>query len=650
MISKSDRVIRTIKHLSIDMMNKIKFAYPDTMLRSSNLLYELYAKVMIVNPKKPNWINRDRLIVSPKYSSAMLYATLHLAGYDISKEDLENYCIKEKTSGSLNPKNTPGVDAPDGVPGEGIARAVGMALAEKYLANVINKKQEIINYNVYVVCGIDDINSGIAQEALALAGEYKLNNLFIIFQYHKEEVMKDHIFFKEDVDRHFRTYKFNVISMNDRRKKFSSLLNRHLETKYPTAIIVDNNPGLDLMYQSLSKIKGDAITEKDYKKVVKKLNMCEEPFKASQDAFNIFQTEISKRCDEEYNLWEKDYEEYLKTATSEEKNILESLEKNELIIDFNSKKFKIKDNYCDTLLKSNLEIMKIINRKNRLFVGGSDDLDLCKSNISQESFPGAFDLKSPAIDYHNRMLSMGSISNGLALCGLRPFNETKLIYSDMFKSSIRLDAILKIPSIYIFTHDMATNESKGAVYSPIDHIGALRSIPGVNVFRPADVTELFGVWEIILKTKDRPSVILLGDEAVKKEENTKSELINYGAYILKREIGPLDFIIVSSGNDIQNALDVSNNLGSLYSARVVSMPSMNLFLEQSDEYKKMIFPKNAPVFIIESGKDLNWLRFVPNIDYIIGVKKYNKCGTLENILEYHEMTKEQVITKIQKML
>lgn len=651
MLSKANRVINTIKELSIDMMHESKITYADTLLRSTDLLYSLFAKIMIINPKDPTWINRDRLILSTNHNSAMLYSTLHLAGYDISIEDLKKYCKDgSKTPENLDPRITPGVDAPDGTPGEGIAMAVGMAIAEKYLANLLNQKKEIISYNTYVMCSVDDITSGIAQEALSLAGELKLNNLFLIFEYNKNEFIKKNKFLEEDIDKRLKSYGFNVYSTSNTHRQLSAIINRHQESKFPTAVIVNNVLGLRLVYESVSKLKGEPLTEKDYKNLKKNFNSCPNPFETKQEEKECLPSLIEKRCFEEYNLWKKDYEEFKETASDELKQIIDSLENGKLVVNFDSEKFKVKETYNEDLLKSNLDIMKIINKKNPLFMGGSPDVSINKSDMSKGYYFCDNGTDSNTIEFGNRLTSLGAILNGMALCGLKVFGNMPLIYSDVTKSALKLSAISKLPVTYIYNHDTPFSTSYASIYQPNDQIGMLRNMIDVNVFRPADISELFGIWEYILKHNDKPNALILGSKEVMKQEGTNCKYVSFGAYILKKEQKHLDAIIISTGNEVPLALEVAKELESDYDIRVVSMPSMNLFLEQDKKYQNLLFPKDIPTFVIEASKDANWFRFAINEEHIFGINKYGKCCNEEELRNYYELNKKDIIKKIKKLL
>lgn len=653
MITKGQKVINATKVMSIDMMNSSDRVYGAATLRCAPILYALYARIMIINPNAPNWINRDRLVVSTNHASSILYPMLYMAGYKIGVDDLKKYC----EDGSITPENldsriTPGVDAPTGMPGEGIATAVGMAFAGKYLAELLNIKSEIINYNVYVLCGIEDIISGIGQEALSCAAENNLNNLYVIVEYNRNDVVHKRLHFKEDIVRHLRGYGFDVSEVTGGTKY--NFIAKHLEQnntpKKPSAFFINTNPGINLVEERVAFQKGGPFKNNDYKGLRGTINSCNIPFEVTDEIKEYMPHLIEKRCLEEYNLWKKDYEELKSTASGEIKKVINELEKGKLFVDFDSNKFKVKDTYNEDLLKTNLDIMKIIAKKTPLFMGGGTDADLCKTKLGKNLYYDEF-YDSNSIEFKNRYNAYGSILNGMALCNLRVFGSAPLIYSDCSKASMRLSSYMNLPVIYIYTHDTPFSMIDGAIYQPVEQLGNLRSIPGMNVFRPADIDELFGVWEYILKHNDKPSTIVLGIDKIMKQEGTVSKYVPFGAYMIKKEIGKLDAVIISTGNEIPLTLQVETLLkNDGLNIRVVSMPSMNLFLEQKENYRNLLLPKKFPIFVIEASNDPNWLQFATSKEHILGINKYGKCGSKQELIEYYEYSSENIANKIKNLL
>lgn len=653
MIAKGQKVINAAKVMSIDMMNSSNRVYGACPLRCASILYALYAKIMMINPKDPNWINRDRFVLSYNHGSSILYSMLHLSGYDISVDDLKKFSkYNSITPESVNPKLTPGIDAPTGLPGEGIATAVGIALAGKYLAENLNIKSEIINYNVYVLCSIEDIISGIGQEALSFAGENVLNNLYVIVDYNRNDIVKKNLFFNGDIAKHLKGYGFNVseIANGNNYNNLAKCLDRSYVSKFPVAVVVNTNPGSNLIEEKISLQKGGAFEPKDFKIIRGSINSCHIPFEVTKEVKDYVPSLIEKRCSEEYELWKKDYENLKNTAKEDLLKTLNSLEKNKLFIEFDSDKFKIKDSYNENLLKSNLDIMRMIAKKTPLFLGASSDVSLCKTQINESLFYNG-QYESNTIEFKTRYAAYGSILNGMTLCNLRPFGCVPLVYSDLSKTSMRMSSYMNLPVTYIYTHDTPFTVFDGAIYQPVEQISMLRNIPGLNVFRPADISELFGVWEYILKHSDKPNAIILGNEKIVKQEGTVSKYVSYGAYIIKKEIGKLDMVLVATGNEVPIALKVAKYFEEkMLNVRVVSIPSINLFKEQNENYLKLLLPKGLPIFVIEASNDHNWLEFIPNKQYLIGIDNYGVFGNKEDVINYYEYNPEKVIEKIEKML
>lgn len=653
MITRGQKVINATKVMSIDMMNSSNRVYGACPLRCAPILYALYSKIMMINPKDPNWINRDRFVLSYNHGSSILYPMLHMAGYDVSVDDLKKYCKNGSiTPETVDPRITPGIDAPSGIPGEGIATAVGIALAGKYLGEVLNGKTEVINYNVYVLCSLEDIISGIGQEAMAFAGENMINNLHLIIDYSRNDIIRKNIYFKEDILKHLRGYGFDAceITTGNNYNNIAKCLDKAYESKIPTALVVHTNPGTNLVNEKVSFQNGGAFEPRDFKMLRGSINSCQIPFETTQDVKEYLPELIEKRCLEEYNLWKKDYEELKLNGSGEIKKIISSLEKGKLFVDFDSDKFKVKATYNENLLKTNLDIMKIIAKKTPLFIGGASDVTLCQAQIGKNLYYDGF-YESNSIEFKNRYCAYGSILNGLALCNLRPFGSSPMIYSEFAKSSMRMSAYLNLPVTYIFTHDTPFSMLDGVIYQPFEQISSIRNIIGMNVFRPSDINELFGVWEYILKHNDKPNTIILGNDKVTKQEGTVSKYVSYGGYMIKKELGKLDMILIATGNEVPIALKVAKYFEEKQiNVRVISMPSLNLFIEQSENYRKLLLPKGFPVFVIEASKDPNWLEFATSKNHVIGIDEYGKCGSKQELLDYYDYNLNDIIKRIEKML
>lgn len=653
MITKGQKVINATKVMSIDMMNSSNRVYGACPLKCAPILYSLYSKIMMINPKDPKWINRDRLVVSYNHSSSILYPMLYMANYDLSVDDLKKYCQKDsKTPECLDPRITPGIDAPTGMPGEGIAMGVGMALAGKYLAELLNGKCEIINYNVYVLCSLEDIISGIGQEALAFAGENIINNLYVIIDYDRNSIIKKNIYFNEDIIKHLKGYGFNVreIFSGNNYNNVVKGLDRSYTSKLPVALVIHTNPGLNLVDEKIAFQKGGAFEPRDFKLLRGSINSCLIPFEVNKEVKEYLPSLIEKRCLEKYTLWKEAYELLKSGGNGEIKNIINSLEKGKLFIDFDSNKFKVKSTYNENLLKTNLDIIKMIAKKTPLFIGGGSDVVLCQSRMNEHLFYGGY-YNSNSIEFKNRYSAYGSILNGLALCNIKSFGIIPLVYADLAKPSMRMSDYMNLPVTYIYTHDTPFTMADGAIYQPVEQLETIRNIPGMNVFRPADISELFGVWEYILKCNNKPSVIILGNEKITKQEGTFSKHIAYGGYMIRKEIGKLDAIIISSGNEVPLSLEVSKVFEHEgINIRVISMPSLNLFLKQKENYKKLLLPEGFPIFVIEASFDCHWLEVATSKQHIIGINKYGKCGSKKDLLDHYEYNIINIVSKIRNLL
>lgn len=647
----SRRAVSVLKMLSLDMINEAEGGYPGFSMRCPTLMYDLYSKILVVNPEDPKWINRDRIVISSSYAAPLVYSTLFMAGYNITIDDLKNYGkLGAKLSRNLDYK-IDGIDASTGVPGEGICTAIGMALAEQKLEQLMNiNGKEIINYMTYVVCGKDDIISGIAHEALSYMGLLKLDKFALIIELDENEIKKENYKFEKDLEKRLNSYGFNVYKVSgDSVEHLRGMLNKASYTKRPTAYIVNTSPGRDGIHARIASIKDDKLTEKDLYKMRKRFNVCSVPFEVLQEEKEIIEKRLKDRCQEEYNLWKKDYEEVKATLTEEQKIIFDALETGNLNIDFNVDKFKINDNYKEELSKTNLDILSIISRKTPLFIGGSTDYEICNSKIKRGTMLSELETGGKNIDFSNREQVMCGILNGLALCNFKTFSSTTLAKGMNSLHSIKLSALMNLSTTHIFVEDNLFNNRNGAMFQVFDELSSLRNIQNNLVFRPADINEMFGVWSCCLNHKG-PTSIVLSNNTVPKLDDTNAKFVSYGAYIVKKEVGVLDGVIVATGSEVHTALSVAKELEKEnINIRVVSMPSMELFLKQNSNYQKLLLPKDTPRIVIEPSNDYHWLMFATDKNHIIGLNEYGQSGHFEELKEKFGFTENKILEKVREL-
>ena len=613
------KVINSIKGLSIDMINKAGSGHPGVALGAATILYTLYSRHLNIDLEDDKWINRDRFVLSGGHASALLYSMLFYVGY-LSLEDLKNFRrINSKTPG--HPEiETRGVDISTGPLGQGIANGVGMAIAEKYYENTLSKD---IDYYTYVMCGDGDLMEGISYEATSLAGTLNLNKLILL--YDSNNVSLDgntNLTFNEDIRKRFESINWNYIKVlngNDINEIDREISIAKTSDK-PTIIEIKTNIGEGSMYEGTNKVHGTPLTDEDIANLKIKLNLSQVPFDVDMNLVYEFRNHIKNRCKQK------------KLINKEEENV-----------DVYSLTNNFYEKIDEPLRVTNGKIMNLLSNELKYFIGGSADVSLSTKTLLLEK--GIFSKDNYAgrnIYYGVREHAMGAISNGIASCGIRTFNSTFLSFSDYLKPAIRMSALMNLPVTYIFTHDSITIGSDGATHQPIEHLSMLRNIPNLIVFRPADANEILGSWNEIL-THNYPSALVLSRNSSPLLEGSDAKKVNRGAYIVRNEKNRLNAIIIATGTEVSMAIKIANDLEKYgINIRVVSMPSMELFEENEEDYKETIIPTGYKTIVIEYASSSDWYRYVRGEKYLININNFGKSGTKEEILEYYELDYESV--------
>lgn len=650
--------INSIKVLALDMIDKAGSGHPGIVLGAASILYALYKDHLNVVPSKSNWFNRDRFVMSAGHGSALLYSTLYHFGYNIDTEELKHFReLNSLTPGHPEYKVTPGVDATTGPLGQGVGMAVGMALAERYLSSIVHTEDEnvdLIDYYTYCLCSDGDLMEGISYEALSFAGIQKLNKLILLYDSNEVSLdSKTDITFNEDVDARFEAINFNIIHVDNGSdyKEISNAIKKAKKSSKPTIIICHTIIGEDSILEGTNKVHGKPLDKEDLKNIKNKLKITSGSFNISGEITAYLQNYINSRIEKRYLNWERDYNNIKNDSNNHLQAIINLLEKNEFVIDFDDSKFKISDEYKEELRISNHKVMNIISPKTPFFLGGSADLSSsCKTNLDKSSIMSSNNPLGKNIYFGVREHAMGAILNGLSLSNLKVFGSTFLSFSDYQKPAIRMSALMNLPVTYIYTHDSIYVGADGPTHEPIEQLSMLRTIPNFITFRPADINEVMGSWEYILRNNCATSLIL-SKENRSKLKHTKAKNVKYGAYMIRHEKYHLDGIIIATGSEVEMALDIARELYTKgIDVRVVSMPSMELFLKQNPRYEEELLPKDIPTFVIEAGASLIWNRFATKPEYIFGVNRFGMSGKSEEVVKYLKMDKQTILEKIEKNL
>lgn len=653
------KIINTIKILGIDMIDNAKSGNPGITLGAAPIMYTLYANHININPSDPTWYNRDRFVMSSAHGSALLYATLYLAGYDIKLEDLTKYRrLNSNMPGYPELNKTRGVDYTTGPLGEGLAAAVGMAMSEKYLASTLNnivKKQRLINHNVYCLVSDGDLETGLSLEAASLAGQYNLGNLIVLYDSNDMtqdgEITKSN---KENILKRFDAcgWQTDFVSDGTSVDKIDKAIKRAKRvTNKPSIIEIKTIIGKDSFNQGTNIVHDKPLSLDDMKNLRTALKINTGKFEVMKSTVDKFRNLIHKRCDKNYKLWQEYYTEFKKTNIKEVQNFVNFIENKDLGFDFNANNFKIQATYEEELRESNSKIMNIIASRTPFFLGGSSDLfSACKTYLSRESDFTSKSYYGKNIYFGVREHAMGNIINGMATYGLIPFGSTFLKYFDYQKDALVSAAIMNIPVVYIYTHDGVAISEDGAISSSFEQLTTLRSIPNLLTLRPGDINEVIGSWDVIINQK-RPTALIISKENIHILGGTKSNQVSKGAYIVRKEKNKLDGIIITSGLELTTSLIIAEELSNEYDLRVVSCVSQELFLETDDAYKQEVLGGSAKIIAIEASNSMSWLRYTSQ-DKIIGIDKFSTSGHPKEVLKALDFDidtiKERIINILKK--
>lgn len=659
MNQKDIQCVNEIKVLALDMINMANSGHPGVVLSAAPIMYTLYANHLRITPENPNWFNRDRFVLSCGHASALLYATLHMAGYNISLNDLKSFRrLNSITPGHPEYGVTPGVDCTTGPLGQGIGQAVGMALSERYINNLLNteeeKKQNLLDYYTYVLCSDGDLMEGISYEALSFAGAQKLNKLILLYDDNNMSIDGSlETTFNEDVAKRFESMGFNVIIVKDGNNL--GLIDKAIiaakKSNKPSIVVCKTILGNGSYNQNTNQVHGGPLQDADLYNLRQVLNISTQPFYVTKDSIIHMQTKISERMKKEIEVWNRTVSD-MKMARSENLDkLFKLLENKENNISFDSSKYKINDGYNEELILSNYKVMNLFAGNTNLLLNGSADLfSSCKNVIDNSAIMSSVTPDGRNIRFGVREHAMGAILNGMALNGLKVCASTFLAFSDYLKPAIRMSALMSLPVTYIFTHDSILIGQDGPTHQPIEQLSMLRSIPNTITYRPADITELMGCWDNILR-QNKPTCLVISKDKLPKVPGTNSKSIDMGAYLV-RDCGTTpDAIIISSGSEVKDSYMVANKLAmSGININVVSIPSLELYLNTDELYKNKLLPKNIKRIVIEAGNSYVLGSLATSIDYVIGLNDFGFSGTKEEVAKSMEFDIDNLLLKVQNLV
>ena len=657
----SQKSVNAIKVLGVDAINKAKSGHPGVVMGAAPMAYSLFTKHLRVNPKKTDWINRDRFVLSAGHGSMLLYSLLHLSGFeDVSLEEVKNFRQwGSKTPGHPEFGHTKGIDATTGPLGQGISTAVGMALAERYLAAKYNKEgYDLFDHYTYVICGDGDIMEGVASEASSFAAVQKLNKLVVLYDSNDiclDGETKDA--FSENVRARYEAYGWNTILVEDGANvdAVSAAIEQAKKSDKPTLIEVKTIIGAGSPNrQGTNGVHGAPLGDEETALFRKEIGWENEPFDIPADVYADFKVNVAERGEKEYAKWEKLYADYKVKFPELAKELEEALTRED-IKHLSKESFSFKNvGEAQATRNSSQDAINSVAAVLPTFFGGSADLS--HSNMTFIKGDGLQDDEHRTernVQFGVREFAMATVLNGLTLHGgVRVFGGTFFVFSDYLKAALRLSALQNLPVTYVFTHDSIAVGEDGPTHEPIEHLASLRTIPNTYVFRPADATEAQAAWYLSQKTNDKPTSIVLTRQNLPILENSSFEKVAKGAYVVYETAEDFDTILIATGSEVALAIDVARELEKDGSkVRVVSMPSVELFEEQSKEYKEELLPLNVRRRVsLEMGNSALWYKYVGLDGLAIGIDKFGASAPANKVIEEYGFTVEAVVEKIKNEL
>jgi len=655
---KFNQLSNAIRFLSVDAVQNANSGHPGMPMGMADVATVLFKYHLRFNPKNPDWINRDRFILSAGHGSMLLYSLLYLSGYkSISIEDIKNFRqLNSICAGHPEYKEGTGIETTTGPLGQGLGNAVGMAIAEE----IFRKKfgSSLINNKTYVIASDGDLMEGISHETMSLAGHLKLKNLIVFFDNNKISIDgSTSLSVSDNYKKRFESYNWQFLEIDGHNEKqISAAISKASKSNKPTIISCKTIIGFGSPNKSgKASSHGSPLGEEEIALVRKKLKWNNKPFEIPQEIIDEW-----KKIGNKGELLEKKWKEIIDKKNPQLKSKLEKTYNKTELGDLEMLIEKQKTKYFET--KPNLATrqcsMAVIEQISAILpelIGGSADLsgsNNTKTNnskiINSKNFNGNY------IHYGVREHGMAAVMNGLALYGgIIPYGGTFLIFSDYCKPSIRLSALMGLKVIYIFSHDSIGLGEDGPTHQPIEQLTGLRAIPNLNVFRPADINETLECWEIALKSDNTPSAIALSRQKVPyiNPQNSKENKSKKGAYVVNITSHESKVTLVASGTEVELALNVQKKLKENYiHSKVVSMPCMELFDRQSEDFQKDILEEDSLIVTLEAGSIMSWQKYIKHSGLNLGIDKFGESAPYKEVYNHLDLSEEKIINFIQKKL
>lgn len=652
--------VNSIRVLCADAIEKAKSGHPGLPLGSAAMAYELWANHMNHNPKNPQWINRDRFILSAGHASTLLYSLLHLFGYGLTMEDMKQF----RQLGSLTPGHpeyglTKGVEASTGPLGAGLGMAVGMAMAEAHLAAKLNKPAfPVIDHYTYALCGDGCLMEGISSEALSLAGTLKLGKLIVLYDSNKISIEGDtDIAFTEDVRLRMDAFGFQTLYVSDGNSLdeiAAAIETAKQDTTRPSFIIVRTQIGYGCPEkQGKASAHGEPLGEANVRALKENLGFDpDQSFHVDQDVYENFQA-LAEKGEAAEAQWKELYEDYLETYP-EMKEVWDAFFSSDAaaLLENNAQFWKKAEKPEATRVSSGNAIGALKDIVPNLIGGAADLAPSTKTYMKDKGDFSAENYGGNNLHFGVREMAMGAIGNGMLLHGgLRSFVSTFFVFSDYLKPMIRLAAIMELPQIYVFTHDSIGVGEDGPTHEPVEQLAELRAMPGIAVYRPADAYETQVAWYQAMASKNRPTALVLSRQNLKQLETCDENAFKGGYIAADAKKETPDAIIIATGSELSLALEAKELLADELDVRVVSMLSEEVFNAQDAAYKEAVLPRAVRARVaVEALSTYGWERYTGLDGKVIGMNSFGASGPAAKLFEHFGITKEAVADAVREVV
>lgn len=653
--------INAIRTLTLDAVERAQHGHPGMPMGAAPMAYVLWKKFMNINPENPNWFNRDRFVLSAGHGSTLLYSLLHLTGFDVSIEDLKNFRqVGSKTPGHPEYGITPGVEVTTGPLGQGIASSVGLAIAERYLAETYNREgYPIVDHYTYTICGDGDLMEGVSYEACSLAGHLKLGRLIVL--YDSNNISLDgglDLAFSENIQQRFESMNWQYLKVedgNDIDAIAKAIEEAKADETRPTLIEIKTIIGYGSSLQGTNDAHSDPMGKEEVARTKQFYNWnYEEEFYVPEEVYADYATikERGKEKEQEWNELFKQYEEAHPELAKELTRIIEG----KLPENWDAELPTYEEGSSLATRVASSEVLNVLAKHLPEFVGGSADLDSStKTRLKDYVDFGNDSYAGRNIRFGVREFAMGTIANGLALHSLRPFVSTFFVFSDYLRPAIRLAALMEIPVTYVFTHDSIAVGQDGPTHEPVEQLASYRAMPNLTVIRPADANETKAAWKVAVEQTDRPTMLVLGRQnlpTLKDTDKLAEEGVRKGAYVISKSEGEAVGLLIATGSEVSLAINAQKELAKEgIHVNVVSMPSWDLFEKQSEEYKESVLPSALQTRLtIEMGSKLGWREYAGANGAVMSIDTFGESGPGEELIEKYGFTTENVVMKFKELL